>query len=179
MAKVYRLSSMRLPEWDYTAPGAYFITICTHQRECLFYNDNFRRAAEGLWRAIPTRPHARHHVCLDESVLMPDHFHGIFHFTDYPPKLDQKRRDPNRLQPGSVGSIVGTFKLIVAKRINLVRGTVGERVWQRGYYDRLIRDEKELQIIRQYIRDNPERWRKNQDNLDAHLAQMRWVSWVE
>ena len=179
MPKIRRLHSMRLPNWDYTAPGDYFITICTHERECLFYDDNFRRAAEGIWRAIPTRPYAKHRVYLDEWVLMPDHFHAILRLIAYLPRWQNKNRDPDRLQPSSVGSIVGNFKSIVAKRINLVRDTLGEKVWQRGYYDRLIRDEHELQIIRQYIRDNPDRWENNQDNLDAHLSQMRWVSWVE
>ena len=180
MSKFRRLSSMRLPGWDYTAPGAYFITICTHERECLFYDDNFRRAAQGAWRAIPTRKQARHHVDLDESVLMPNHFHGILCLTDYPPQLrNKKKRDANQLQPGSVGSIVKNFKSMVTKRINLVRKTPGEKVWQRGYYDRLIRDDQELEAVRQYIRDNPDRWAENEDNLDEHLSQMRWVSWVE
>jgi len=180
MPKYRRLPSMRLPGWDYTSPGAYFITICTHERECLFYNDNFRLAAEGVWGAIPTRPQTRDHVRLDEWVLIPNHFHAILCLTDYPPRLrNKKKRDANQLQPCSVGSIVNNFKSMVTKRINLVRHTLGEKVWQRGYYDRLIRDEQELEAVRQYIRNNPDRWAENEDNLDEHLSQMRWVSWIE
>ena len=65
------------------------------------------------------------------------------------------------MQARSLGAIVGNFKSLVARRINALRGTPGERVWQRGYYDRIIRDDRELEAMRTYIRDNPTRWAEN------------------
>jgi REP element-mobilizing transposase RayT len=177
--KYRRKSSIRLPGWDYTSPGYYFVTICTYQREYLFYDERFRAIAKALWRGIPTRPQGRNHVRLDESVFMPDHFHGILELFGSPNVPLDKKRHAKDLQSGSVGAIVGTFKSIVTKQINLVRGTLGEKVWQRGYYDRIIQgEEEELLKIRQYIRNNPERWNKNRENLDTLLPRMRHVSWV-
>ena len=66
--------SIRLRGWDYTYPGAYFVTICTHNGECLFGDPVLRRVVETMWRRIP-----RHfpYVQLDEFVVMPNHVHGI------------------------------------------------------------------------------------------------------
>ena len=72
-----------------------------------------------------------------------------------------------------VGAIVGNFKSLAARRINNLRRTPGGRVWQRGYYDRIVRNERELAAIRRYIRDNPARWAEDRENLDAALAKMQ------
>jgi REP element-mobilizing transposase RayT len=67
---------------------------------------------------------------------------------------------------GSLGAIVGNFKSVTARRINRVRKTPGVRVWQRNYYEHIIRNERELNGIRQYIRDNPARWAEDRENPD-------------
>jgi len=72
-----------------------------------------------------------------------------------------------------VGAIVGNFKSLVTRRINRLRRTPGERVWQRGYYDRIVRNPRELDAIRRYIRDNPARWAEDCENLDALTRKMR------
>jgi REP element-mobilizing transposase RayT len=216
-AKHHR-QSIRLRGWDYTTPGAYFVTICTHQRECLFDNLSFKEVAENAWRFIPNQAHARH-TQLDEWVVMPNHVHGILVIVSpvgarpgedklreqaqvlwpglalTPPEGDFRvdevgARPPeddfreqaevlsgglaSTLKPGSIGAIVGNFKSLVAGRINNLRRKPGQRVWQRGYYDRIIRNERELNAIRQYIQDNPRRWNEDRDNLDALLRKMRY-----
>ncbi len=74
-----RRRSIRLRSWDYTAPGAYFVTLCTHNRECLFEDPTLRQVVETIWRRIP-----RHfpQVQLDEFVVMSNHVHAIIWITD-------------------------------------------------------------------------------------------------
>jgi len=179
--------SIRLRGWDYTTPGAYFVTICTYQRENLFDHAVFRKVGENAWRAIPTHVHAQH-VTLDEWVLMPNHLHGILVINesddgwgeatgkDVPNASGRSLPVASPLRPGSIGAIVGNFKSLVTRRINNLRRTPGGRVWQRGYYDRIVRNERALNAIRQYVRDNPARWAEDRDNLDVLLSNMRLVA---
>jgi REP element-mobilizing transposase RayT len=165
-----------MPRWDYASPGIYFITICTYQREWLFDNLKYREAVETAWLAIPQRRHAQDHVALDESIVMPDHFHGILLLTDHPPQYNPLENNKDNLQSGSVGAIIGNLKSIVTTRINVLRRSKGSKVWQRGYYDRVVRQEGELEAIRQYIRDNPDRWNRNAENIEELLEEkMRLV----
>lgn len=171
----YRKNSNRLQGKDYTSPGIYFITICTHESEPLFEEERFHFIVQKAWRAIPQHDHAQH-VQLDESIIMPDHLHTILILTSRPQHRQKKKhRNKPSLQPGSVGAIVGNFKSLVSTQINKWRGTPGSKVWLRGYHDRIIRNEKELNATRQYIRNNPIRWAENRDNLDLLLSKMRWV----
>jgi hypothetical protein len=75
---------------------------------------------------------------------------------------------------GSLGVVVGRFKTAVSTRINNLRHSWGTAVWQRGYYERIIRYERELQATQQYIINNPARWAEDRDNLDALLAKMNY-----
>jgi putative transposase len=176
--------SIRLPGYDYGSAGAYFVTICTHQRELLFDDPVLRRVAETLWQRIP-----RHfpHVRLDEWVVMPNHLHGLVVITGDPRRGEASPaigshaepvpasetgsvsqvvprdasplpRRPNGVSSGSLGAIIGNFKSVTARRINRLRRTPGAPVWQRNYYEHIVRDERALNAIRQYIADNPARW---------------------
>ncbi len=178
--------SIRLQGYDYTQAGAYFVTIVTYGRELLFDDPVLRRVAETMWQRIP-----RHfpHVELDEWVVMPNHIHGIVVITDVgathstgvasatesgsgdvePDSAKRVSGNASPLPPtgppsGSLGAIVGNFKSVTARRINRIRKTPGVPVWQRNYYERVIRNERELSAIRQYIRDNPARWAEDQEN---------------
>lgn len=158
----------------------------------------YRDVAENAWRDVPNQPHARH-VTLDEWVLMPNHLHGIIVLGDLGdecaagrgeaagreilsergtifPAASPLRADSPYLVAGSVGAIVGNFKSLVTRRVNHLRRTPGAKVWQRGYYDRIVRNDRELDAIRRYIRDNPDRWDEDRDNLDALVAKMRNVT---
>ena len=80
------------------------------------------------------------------------------------------RERPHGVTPGSLGAIVGNFKSVTTRRINRIRHTPGARVWQRNYYERIVRDERALSRIRRYIHDNPARWREDIENLATRPA---------
>jgi putative transposase len=167
--------SIRLQGYDYGSPGAYFVTICTHLREQLFEEPLLRSVADAMWQRIP-----RHfpHVQLDAWVVMPNHIHGVLVLTSRgeasPETVSSTKQTASArtgpaeqpiggdasplLHPGSLGAIVGNFKSVTARRINHLRGTPGAPVWQRNYYEHIVRNEQVLQAIRQYIADNPARW---------------------
>jgi putative transposase len=192
--------SIRLPGWDYRAQAYYFVTICAHQRSNTFDTPALADIARNGWQRIPDQPHARG-VILDEWILMPNHLHGILLLpgpsTDVDPdaeavmpgmpfdmrfaralnqppgSLDPEKRP--RLTAGSLGAIIGNYKSGVARRINAVQRTPGNPVWQRGYFERVIRNNHELDRIRVYIRDNPDRWAADRDDLDALLRRMNRI----
>ncbi len=170
--------SIRLPGYDYSQPGAYFVTVCTHDGEPLFGQvidgimqpNRFGRIVHVCWSNLP-----RHypHVALDEFVVMPTHAHMVIVLADdpsqavptagYTPTGD---RPPAPTRHG-LPEIVRGFKTSSAHRINASRGTPGVPVWQRNYYEHIIRNDRTLQAIRQYIRDNPLRWHLDRYNPAA------------
>ncbi len=177
--------SLRLRGWDYTWPGAYFVTIVAHHREMLFGEvadgkvvlSEWGQIVAACWAEIPAH---FDHVVLDAWVVMPNHLHGILFLTrtgegeaggtgegvsrlygaggtgvsrplprPYPPR---------GVARGSLGAVIGSFKSAVTRRINERRGTPGASVWQRNYWEHIIRNERELIAIRKYIHNNPARW---------------------
>jgi REP element-mobilizing transposase RayT len=170
--------SIRLRGWDYRAAGYYFVTICTHQRELLFADGRFYDITYHAWQNIPTHPHAQR-VDVDEFCIMPNHTHGILIQTqDLALPANEQAPDESVFQnalAGSLGAIVGNYKSLVTRRINNLRHSQGSKVWQRGYYERIIRNERELNATRQYIRDNPIRWAEDRDNLDRLLTKMQLI----
>ena len=157
--------SIRVPGFDYAQPGAYFVTICTRDRLPLFgriIRGAMRLSRMGWivsdeWMRTPAvRPYVRS----DAFVVMPDHVHGIIVIAD-DRGVARCRTAPIAASgpaSGSVGAIVGQFKSVATKRINAVRETPGALVWQRGYYECVVRDRAMLNRIRRYIADNPARW---------------------
>ncbi len=169
--------SIRLREYDYTQAGAYFVTICTWQRECLFgevVNGEMRLnpiggIVEECWKWLGEQ---YPYVELDVWVIMPNHIHGMVLLTD-------GRRGGSRTAPTEetrrkpLGRLIGAFKTVSTKRLNLSRDTSGLPVWQRNYYERVIRDEAELGRMREYIVANPRLWaedEENPDNLRRHTS---------
>jgi putative transposase len=136
--------SIRLPEYDYSQAEAYFVTLCVHERACLFgeivggamqLNECGALVASEWSRTAVIRPQ----VVLDEFVVMPNHFHGIV-------MLEVSRRGvlpyarPSFQSPSqTIGAVIRGFKSATTKRINEIRGTVGVAVWQRNYYEHVIR----------------------------------------
>lgn len=168
--------SIRLKGYDYTQAGMYFITICTYERTWLFGEvsgeemrvNAFGEIVQRCWAEIP-----QHfaHVALDAFVVMPNHVHGILVLThdgeEERPVWSVPNDEglfPRGARPRSVGAIVGSFKSATARRINELRGAPGAPVWQRNYYERIIRDEHELDRIRRYIVENPLRWHLDREN---------------
>jgi putative transposase len=164
--------SIRLAEYDYTLPGAYFVTIVTHQREYIFgkihetqvHLTPIGETALACWLGIPVH---FHNVSLDEFVIMPNHIHGIIIINDVSSvgtrhasslQKPSQHDKPHGPKPNSLGAIIGNFKSAVSKRINEQRTAPGAPVWQRNYYEHIIRDEKDLNSIRKYILENPMQW---------------------
>ena len=181
----HRRRSIRLKGWDYASAAAYFVTICTYQRQNLFANEQFYRIVENSWQNIPDHPHARF-VKLDEWIVMPNHLHGIIIITETicrdveyesttSPDKDILISDASSLRSapaGSLGVIIGNFKSVVTRRINRIRKSQGGKAWQRGYYERIVRNDRELNAIRQYICDNPQRWSEDREDLDNVIHRM-------
>ena len=177
---IHHRQSIRLREFDYAGGGGYFVTLCAWQRECLFGDvmdggmrvNELGRVAGDEWLRTPM---VRPNVVLDEFVVMPNHLHAIIFIKDVGAHRcapvcggmhDRTRAHvgaPLRREPGSLGSIIAGFKSAVTKRINAMRDNPGGPVWQRNYYEHVIRDERDLHAIRQYITDNPAKW-----ELDAN-----------
>ena len=167
--------SIRLQGWDYRSPGLYFVTICTHERANLFDNSDYKDIAVRALTRIPEQKHAQH-VLVDESVIMPNHAHVILDFIDYAVQADLTKSvgEFENALAGSLGVVVGRYKTAVTTRINHLRRSIGSKVWHRGYYERIIRNERELHATRQYIIENPARWAEDRENLDALLAKMTY-----
>jgi putative transposase len=120
----------------------------------------------------------RRHVVLDEFVVMPNHFHGVVFLSRTACRVERAtpwvaptsgalRHSPIKpIGPkgGSIGAIVGQFKSVVTKSWREQGGFLQNPIWQRGYYDHIIRDERELDRVRQYIIDNPARWGRDKLN---------------
>mgnify|MGYP001160333489 FL=1 len=165
--------SIRLSGYDYSQNGAYFVTVCTWKRECLFgeiENNEMRLNDAGriVFEEWIKTAEIRNEIELDEWIVMPNHFHGILVVSD---GRGTARRAPTERfgQPvsGSLPTIIRSFKSAVTKRINEMRQTPGEQVWQRNYYERVIRNESEWHRIRRYLADNPARWGMDRENPDA------------
>lgn len=163
--------SIRLKGYDYTLNGAYFVTIVAQHRLCLFadvdgndmrLNDAGRMIAT-QWRALHTRFPT---IQLDAFVVMPNHIHGIIVVTcaDTP-----KTGATTRVAPTSLGVVVGAYKS--STTVEFTRGvkTLGwpsfvGKLWQRNYYEHIIRHDAGLNRIRQYIAENPTRWAEDPEN---------------
>ena len=151
--------------------GYYFVTLCTWQRETLFANPAYHDIAAHALQRVPQQPHARH-VQLDGWVIMLNHVHVIFVLVGE--LLDEVVEEAAQWQnapAGSLGVVMGV-ETAVSTPINQLRRGRKTAVWQRGYYERSIRNDRDLQATRQYIANNPFRWAKDRDNLDKLLIKM-------
>jgi putative transposase len=181
--EIQRRRSIRLRERDYSAPGKYFLTICTRNRELIFgtiENKNMTLfpigiIAERYWKNIP-----RHfpNIRLDEFCIMPNHIHGILIIKDASNVGVQYEIPGNHIEPlhsveshfhsfqhtvpKSIGSILRTYKTAVTKRCK--ENGFDQFVWQRNFHDRVIRDDSELRRIQEYIRNNPANWDVDDEN---------------
>ena len=163
--------SIRLPDFDYTEPGAYFVTLCTRDRRCVFgevTQDSVRLTPVGEivheeWRRSSE---VRAEVELDGFAVMPNHIHGIVIINGSRLRSGPRAhgRAPLHRQGRSLGALVAGFKAAVTSRINRLADTPGAPLWQRGYYEHIVRSNEELARIRQYIAENPGRWAEDSEN---------------
>ena len=167
--ELHHRRSIRLPNYDYSQAGAYFVTVVAWRREYLFgavVDGQVRLTTAGqlvkdAWEALPVRYPS---IALDAFCIMPNHIHGILNITDavgtvHEPLLSQTDRR-NMLLPKAIGYL----KMNAAKRINLLRSRTGIPIWQRNYYEHVIRNDSDLSRIRQYLASNPARWKSDELN---------------
>ena len=177
----YFHKNIRLRDYDYSQSGAYFITICTYHRECLFGEISETNGSRNLvlnrfgkiildeWLRTPA---IRHEILLDEFIVMPNHFHAIIIINNavgaygHTPLQSHTRLQAPRLRSPSktVGAPVRGFKSTITRDINQIRHTLYAPVWQRNYYERIIRNDEELNRIREYIQYNPTQWELDREN---------------
>ncbi len=189
---MYKRRSIRCRNREYTKPGAYFLTILTHQRKHLFGRvesgkmilNSYGRIAEREWlKTGEMRPY----LSLDAYVIMPDHIHMIIIINSViPPSTHMDSTHcvrANCVRPsvdtetergfsGSIGAVISGYKASVTRKINTLRNTPGLSVWQRNYFDRILREKDTLKRYRDYIHLNPENWCKSEKTpskgLDPH-----------
>jgi len=170
--KIHHRHSIRLKGYDYAQAGAYFVTVVTHGRESLFgevtggemWLNQYGEIVRDEWERAPE---IRPEVELGAYVVMPNHIHGIlvFHADGIYTVGATRRVAPTKtLQSGSLGAIMAQFKSIVTKRINLLRDTEGSIIWQRNYYDHIIRNQQDLELTWLYIESNPTQW---EDDIES------------
>ena len=142
--------STRLPNHNYRWSASYFVTIRANHHEPVFEMPELHQIVQEQWDALPTR---FAHVQLDEFVIMPDHIHGILHF-----------QTSDTASP-SLGRVIGAYKSLTSvlwfryvKEHNVFWKGV---LWQRSFHDHILRDANDLEQKRQYIRNNPVRWKES------------------
>ena len=163
MIEYSKRKNIRLKKYDYSLPGMYFVTICTARRQCIFGDITEGRMVLNEWGQIVLEEldHLPSHyssVSIDVNVVMPNHVHVVIWI-----------HDDNAMQTRPIlGNIICGFKAGVTRRCH-------EHVWQRGYYEHIIRNEKELQEIRAYIANNPKKW-----DMDMHnSSNPKYESWID
>lgn len=153
----------RLRNYDYSSPGAYFITICTHNKECLFgkvidrgvlYPSEMRLSPLGsiVQECILDIPSHYRNICIDNWIVMPNHVHLLIQIEErinpFPAAEDIKFDIPN---------VIGKFKAAVTRAARR-SGICYEKLWQSSYHDHIIRNEKDYLQIWHYINENAEKW---------------------
>jgi REP-associated tyrosine transposase len=164
--KFHHRKSIRLKEYDYSNPNWYYVTICTNHHKNLFGKVISNRMILNDYGKIVTEEwlktkQIRENVDLDYYVVMPNHIHGIIIIECrdtarcVPTDINRKFGE---MIPGSLPAIIRSFKSAATKRINEIRKEPGLSVWQKNYYEHIIRNENDLFNIRKYIELNPFKW---------------------
>jgi putative transposase len=171
-------SSIRLLGYDYSQQGGYYVTLVTQNRECLFgkikdeemiLNVIGQIVREEWFRSAEIREEIR--LFEDEFVVMPNHIHGIVWIIgDLVGATGRSplQSGPKGPAPKSLASLIGGYKASVTKRINLLRNTPGQAVWQRNYYDHIIRNKEDANRIYSYIQFNLYMWQDDEENPARH-----------
>lgn len=173
--------TIRLQGYDYAAVGAYFVTVCTHGRWCLFGEvvdeemqlSSAGKMVEEVWQALPKRSPA---IQTDEFVVMPNHVHGIVMINDNDSTNTDSTVNTPRVVGATlvvarptVGDVMSAFKSITTTQyIHGVKTNqwtpFNGKLWQRNYYEHIIRNDEDLNRVREYILLNPLKWNLDKEN---------------
>jgi putative transposase len=178
MPSNFERQSLRLKGYDYSQTGAYFVTLCVQGRKNLFgrildgnlelYDNGM--IIQGCWQDLPLKYPT---IILDYFTVMPNHVHGIISLVGAGsprpeiPAWSVGGETPPLPMDLNLSTIIGYFKYQSTKLVNESRRTPGARVWQRGFYDHVIRDDESLNRIREYIITNSRRWHLDRENPEA------------
>jgi REP element-mobilizing transposase RayT len=161
--------SMRLQGYDYTLAGAYFVTIVAWRRE-LFFGDivngemllnDVGKIAADKWQWLETQ---YEYVELGAWIVMPNHFHGILIIHEHSRGGSRSAPTTTPIKRKPLGGLIGAFKMVSTKHINLLRNTEGQVVWQRNHYEHIIRNDDDHDRIHRYIESNPLNWMDDDEN---------------
>jgi putative transposase len=185
MPHKHQRRSIRLKGYDYTQSRAYFLTICVYEQECLFGEvvaglmriNDYGRTAQREWERLPAR---FKNIALEAFVIMPNHIHSIIVIADESGRVGARQDisetlaynrpavplpdNPQNIEHfgrpvlGPIPTIVRSYKSAVSLRINHIRAMSKGPIWQRNYYEHVIRSEADLSRLRAYIQANPARW---------------------
>ena len=163
---IHRRRTIRLKGYDYTRPGAYFVTVCSYHRECLFGRimngvmelNDAGRTVQSVWDELPVH---YGNAQLDQFIIMPNHVHGIIVLTN---DIVGAGLKPAPTRRHGLPEIVRAFKTFSSRRIGASRRLAGVPAWQRNYYEHIVRNENELFQIRRYIESNPAHWEDDENN---------------
>ena len=179
----YHRHSLRIKKYNYSLPGAYFITICTYRKENILGYIIDGKIKLNVLGKITEREwlktfQIRENIQSDKFIVMPNHFHGIIVLTDNKKGVLQyaptnKFRSPSQ----TIGSIVRGFKSAVTREIKRLDYPFLYSIWQRNYYEHIIRNERELNRIREYIQNNPLRWQYDRENLEGKPDEIEEKFW--
>lgn len=208
---IHHRRSIRLPDFDYSQPGSFFVTICTQGRTELFGQvidgmmqlNDAGKMAERVWKDLPNRFAV---VTLDCHVVMPNHIHVLFQINDtsvpdrpgHPQPGHPQGDAPTKslipvtvgaplvgaqtmnavgaqsVMPTTVGDVIGAYKSLTTDEY--IRGVHDQnwpsfpgRLWQRNYFEHIVRDDDEIDRIRKYIADNPRQWENGDMNFEPVL----------
>jgi len=188
--KKYNRRSIRLQRYDYSLPGAYFITICIHKQKMLLKIKDVQMMIQSVWSSLPDRFFS---LKLDEFVIMPNHIHAILCINivgaDLVSALNKAdlvsaRNKTKPISTPTISRIVQAFKSITTYKYILgVEENnwplFDNRLWQRNYHDHIIRSEKSLNYIREYIVNNPIRWEFDKENPQGKMDEKEENFWKE
>jgi REP element-mobilizing transposase RayT len=159
----------RRKDFDYSSAAIYFVTICTQNRRNLFgaienarmQPNRFGRLVQEAWFELPDH-YAR--LTLDVFTLMPNHVHGVLALTD---PVGAGLRPARAANHHGLSEIVGVFKSFSSRRIAELDNSLRGKIWQRSFYDHIIRNEQDLRNVRRYIFHNPARWEFDRENTNC------------
>ncbi len=180
--------TIRLKGYDYCQPGAYFVTIISWRRECVFtVVEGGENRLNSIGKVIESVLHKVSHnfrlARVEAFVIMPNHIHAIIVIDEseekmaHPPEAngkndlsenDNKKKRMNGPAPNSLGAIIGQLKSRSTKRIWKLTGMNQRPIWQRGYYEHIVRNEESMEKIYLYIAGNPANWSEDEYFSDRH-----------
>jgi len=184
--RIHHRRSTRLPGYDYSQPGYYFVTFCVHGRDCVLgdvVGDAVDLSPLGavVREVLDATQQSFWNVSIDEAVVMPNHGHVIYVIQEWTAAMNEALAEEAQARAEieaattdgpirsltrrpTLGQIVAYQKYESTRRINALRDMAGVRFWQRGFYDHIVRSQRELDAIRLYTVNNPLEWALDRDN---------------